>query len=123
MLHTPSRLIQLLVALVCVTGCGFFGNQFLSVRTGKRVVYQTENGQLITATYYSLSDGSLSFVKVKLPDGRERTLPRVLSASGERYTDDSDLVWWTKGDRAFAETRGENGQWQVIYDNCRPVSR
>lgn len=106
-----------------MTGCGFLGNQSLSVRAGKRVVYQSETGQLITATYYSLSDGSLSFVKVKLPDGRERTLPRVLAASGERYTDDSDLVWWTKGDRAFAETRGDNGQWQMLYDNCRPVSR
>lgn len=123
MLFIPTKLFHLFIALVCVTGCGFFGNQSLSVSTGKRVVYQSENGQLITATYYSLSDGSLSFVKVKLPDGRERTLPRVLSASGERYTDDRDLVWWTKGDRAFAETRGETGQWQILYDNCRPVSR
>jgi len=122
-LFIVTRFISLLIALVCVTGCGFVGNQSLSVRTGKRVVYQSEGGQLITATYYCLSDGSLSFVKIKLPGGRERTLPRVLAASGERYTDDTDLVWWTKGDRAFAQTRGENGQWQVLYDNCRPVSR
>ena len=47
------------------------------------------------ARYGSLADGSLHFVKVEMPDGCVRTLPQAMSASGARYTDDRDLVWWT----------------------------
>jgi membrane-bound inhibitor of C-type lysozyme len=75
------------------------------------------------AKYFSLSDNSLHFVKLTLPDGQEVTLPNVLSASGARYTSDTDLTWWTKGDVAFAEQRGLEGQWQTLYEDCRVISR
>jgi membrane-bound inhibitor of C-type lysozyme len=70
------------------------------------------------ARYYTLSDNSLHFVKLLMPDGREYTLPNAVSASGARYTDDRELVWWTKGDSAFVQTRDRNGEWQIMYNNC-----
>jgi len=63
------------------------------------------------AKYFSLSDNSLHFVKLTLPDGQAR------------YTSDTDLTWWTKGDVAFAEQRGLEGQWQTLYEDCRVISR
>jgi len=50
------------------------------------------------------------------------TLPRALSASGVRYTDDREWVWWTKGNSAFAETRTPNGEWQIRYPDCRQTA-
>lgn len=93
----------------------------LEVVGGKPVVYQAENGDRMTARYYSLSDKSLDFVKVTMPDGKEYTLPRVLSASGVRYTDDMELVWWNKGNTAHVEKRDENGEWQILYSECVEV--
>ena len=93
----------------------------LKVTGGEPVVYSCGKGETITARYYSLSDKSLDFVKVTLPDGKVYTLPAVLSASGVRYTDDFELVWWTKGDTAFAEKRQENGEWKTLYEECRMV--
>jgi membrane-bound inhibitor of C-type lysozyme len=91
----------------------------LSVAAGKAVTYVCDNGDRILATYYQLSDGSLSFVKVRLPDAKEHTLPQALSASGSRYTDERELVWWIKGDAAFAEVRDAGGEWKPKYRDCR----
>ena len=96
--------------------CGRSTN--LAVTGGEAITYHCDNGEQIVARYYSLSDKSLDFVKVRLPDGKEYTLPQVLSGSGVRYTDDRELVWWTKGASAFAEMRDQNGEWQVRYDKC-----
>ena len=92
----------------------------LTVTGGEPIIYKSDSGDRIIARYYSLSDRSLDFVKVTLPGGKEYTLPQVLSASGVRYTNDWELVWWTKGNTAFAEVRDENGQWITKY-NCREV--
>lgn len=64
----------------------------LAVTGGTPVVYQCANGDCIVARYYSLSDGSLDFVKVTMPESREYTLPHVVSASGARYTDDHHVL-------------------------------
>ncbi len=93
----------------------------LTVTGGEPVVYSCGTGETITARYYSLSDDSLNFVKVTLPDGKVYTLPAVMSASGVRYTDDFELVWWTKGDTAFVEKRQEDGEWKILYQECRIV--
>jgi len=105
--------------LAAAAGCTGLGQDVLTVRPGERVVYRCGGGERIVAHYHSLSDGSLDFVKVSLPGGREVTLPQALSASGERYTNDIEWVWWTKGDSAFAETRDPNGEWQIKYQDCR----
>ena len=106
------------IALSCATGCRKPQQETLTVNGGEPIVYRCENGDRIVARYYSLSDGSLHFVKVLLPDGREYTLPQVLSASGARYTDDRMVTWWIKGDSVRVEMRDPNGEWQPQYKSC-----
>ncbi len=62
--------------------------------------YQCNDGSKVKATYYNLSDQSLSFVKLTL-DGEIYTLPAVVSASGVRYTDLNKIELFTKGDTAL----------------------
>lgn len=83
------------------------------------MAYQCENGDRIIAKYYSLSDNSLNFVKIIPPGGKEQTLPQGLSASGARYTDDREFVWWIKSDSARLEVRDGEGNWQTRYSNCK----
>jgi membrane-bound inhibitor of C-type lysozyme len=109
----------LFCALFCLGGLAFAEEQPLSVTGGEPVVYSCDNGDRVVARYYALSDESLRFVKLLFPDGREYTLPQVLSASGARYTDDMELVWWIKGDEAQVEKRDEAGEWQPLYNDCR----
>ena len=110
------------VLLAGAAGCTGMGHKALTVRPQGREVYRCEGGERIVARYSSLSDNSLDFVKVLLPDGREVTLPQAMSASGVRFTDDREWVWWTKGDSAFAETRSPNGDWRITYKNCRTTA-
>ena len=110
------------ILAVLLAGCAATSQGRLTVRPGEPLVYRCDGGQRIMAQYYSLSDGSLAFVKVQLPDGREVTLPQALSASGVRYTNDVEWVWWTKGDAAFAETRAPNGGWHIAHKNCRETA-
>ena len=91
----------------------------LSVVGGEPMVYVCDNGEELLARYFMLSDESLRFVKILFPDGTEYTLPQVLSASGGRYTDDIELLWWVKGDVAYVEKRDETGEWQPLYKDCR----
>jgi len=123
---TPAKNLQNLIfmtAILALASCSAQGagsrREALGVRGGEPVIYLTESGEEIHARYYTLSDDSLHFVKLKLPDGKEYTLPNVMSASGARYTDDFELVWWTKGDGAFAEMRAEDGEWIMKYADCR----
>lgn len=72
----------------------------LQVKKTETVDYDCENGQRATAAYYTLSDGSLSFVKLALDGQAPVTLPAVVSGSGTRYTDLHQIDWWTKGGSA-----------------------
>jgi membrane-bound inhibitor of C-type lysozyme len=90
----------------------------LTVLGGERYVYECAGGTRIEARYFRLSDGSLNFVKLVMSDGRTYTLPNVVSGSGARFTDDRELVWWVKGDSAFVQTRGPNGEWVISTPNC-----
>lgn len=93
----------------------------LGISRGATVVYQCDEGIRLVASYFSLSDDSLGFVKLVIPDGKEYTLPNVLSASGARFTDDREVVWWTKGSTGFVQIRGENGQWHKAFGECKLV--
>lgn len=74
----------------------------LGLAGGKPFSYQCDNGKKVIARYYNLSDNSLSFVRLTL-DGKEYTLPRVVSASGVRYTDEHKIEWWTKNGATLDE--------------------
>lgn len=111
-------LCVVLLAVMVLTGPAE-GNQPLTVTGGEPVTYACANGDRLVARYFSLSDDSLRFVKILFPDGREYTLPQVISGSGARYTDDGELLWWIKGDEARAEVRDENGEWKELCGECR----
>lgn len=115
-------LLGMVFMLGCISGCFILQKERLHVRGGEKVIYQCGTGYRITAKYYSLSDGSLNFVKMIMADGKEQTLPQALSASGARYTDDRELVWWIKGDSARLEIRDGEGNWRLKYGNCKVVS-
>ncbi len=115
-------LLIIIITLGCVSGCCGLQKDSLTVRGGENVTYQCENGDRIAAKYYSLSDDSFNFAKIVLPGGKEQTLPQAISASGARYTDDRELVWWIKGDAAIVEMRDHDGNWQSKYRDCKVVS-
>lgn len=46
-------------------------------------------------------------VNIAINDGRRRSLPQTISASGARYANtDESFVFWNKGDTAFIEENG-----------------
>ena len=90
----------------------------LSVVQGNTIRYHCGGGQVIEAQYGSLSDQSLSFVHLRLPDGRRLTLPQVASGSGARYSADQAFTWWSKGNGGFLQDRGDNGEWRISLDAC-----
>ena len=105
------------LALGLLAGCNQ-GNT-LSVTGGEPVSYQCEQSKKVQVRYFSLSDESLSFIKLSLPDGKDYTLPQAISASGARYTDEHEAVWWNKGDEGFVELRDQDGEWQTAYNDCK----
>ncbi len=85
------------------------------------VAYLCSGENSVTAHYYVLSDKTLHFVRLDLPDSEMVTLPSAVSASGSRYTDEREYIWWIKGREGFLEKRGEDGQWQAYLENCREL--
>lgn len=75
------------------------------------------------ARYGSLSDGSLHFVKVKMPNGQEYTLPQAVSGSGARYTDDREIVWWTHQGTVRVDVRDSDGKWKTKYSELREIQK
>lgn len=67
-----------------------------------QMVYQCEESDpdfsTLSAQYFSLSDGSLGFVKI-IPSSPAQTfsLARTSSASGAKYSNGT-LAWWIKGE-------------------------
>ena len=116
----PASLALVLLSTLVFAGCAGGSRPIrLDARLGQPVRYKSPNGVCFVARYGSLSDGSLHFVKVSTPDGREHTLPQVVSASGVRYTDDRELVWWTHQETVTIEMRDADGQWQTKYSGLR----
>jgi membrane-bound inhibitor of C-type lysozyme len=93
----------------------------LTVELREQARYRCHGGAVVSASYYSLNDDSLAFVRLSLPGGNQQTLPNVVSGSGARYSDDASMVWWVKGDGAFAQTRGSDGSWQSSLEDCRLI--
>ncbi len=88
------------------------------LQTGSRVSYLCSGGKRLEATYYQLRDRSLAFVRLRLPEGRELTLPQIASASGARFSAEQDFTWWIKGTSGFLQRRDAQGEWQVTLKDC-----
>ncbi len=117
---TAALVISILVASLC--GCAAsLPKTVLTADIGPPVYYRSDKGDHFVARYGSLSDGSLHFVKVEMPDGKEYTLPQVVSASGVRYTDERELVWWTHQGTVRVDVRDADGNWETRYSELREV--
>jgi len=95
----------------------------LTVNLGPPVYYKSETGEQFVAKYGSLSDGSLHFVKLTMPDGREYTLPQVISGSGVRYTDEREIVWWTHQGTIRVDVRDAEGKWTTKYPQLKELQK
>lgn len=93
----------------------------LTVVIGPPVTYKSADGDQFVARYGSLSDGSLPFLKVEMPDGQEFTLPQAVSGSGARYTDDRELVWWEHHGAVRVDVRAADGKWVSKYSDLKVV--
>ena len=100
-----------------------FANQDdVTLIRGSSIRYRCGSGEQLQATYYSLRDRSLAFVRLQLPDGRLLTLPAVASGSGERFSTDRDFTWWNTGRGSFLQKRDSNGKWRPYLRSCDPES-
>ncbi|MEJ2730826.1 MAG: MliC family protein [Deltaproteobacteria bacterium] len=120
--NTKMLIIIILAASLCACISGL-NQTVLTADMGPPVYYSSLNGDRFVARYGSLSDGSLHFVKVKMPDGKEYTLPQVVSASGVRYTDERELVWWEHQGTVRVDVRDEKGNWKTRYPELKKVNR
>ena len=114
--------ISLLVVFLC--SCAARPSKTaLTVNFGPPVQYRSESGEQFVARYGSLSDGSLHFVKLTMPDGQEYTLPQVISGSGVRYTDEREIVWWTHQGTVRVDVRDAEGKWTTRYSELKEVQK
>ena len=117
-MRSSIHLIALLVTAVAATCTPAHGMADPVVERVSQQHYRCGGGQTIEATYYTLDDRSLHFVRLLLPGGRRLTLPQVMSASGERFSADQDVTWWVKGNSGFVQQRNQRGDWTVTLDSC-----
>ena len=111
--------ILLLISTCFVSAAS--ADEALTVNITPPVYYESGTGERFAARYGSLSDGSLHFVKIKMPDGHEYTLPQVLSGSGARYTDEREIVWWEHHGTVRIDVRGSDGKWVTKYQELKEV--
>jgi membrane-bound inhibitor of C-type lysozyme len=116
----------LFIIILAVSLCSCVTNSQEKIPTvdiGQPVYYKSDNGERFEAKYGSLSDGTLHFVKVKMPDGREYTLPQAISGSGARYTDDREIVWWEHQGTVQVDVRDLEGKWKTEYSGLKEIQK
>lgn len=106
-------LIVCYLILLLNVGCQKKSIGSISAIVGKEYVYLCTDGSVVKAQFGELSDKSLRFVKIKMDNGKEYTLPQLISASGARYSDEYELEFWIKGNRVTISKMNENGEWKV----------
>ena len=89
----------------------------LTVHNTANVDYQCEQNKALKIRYFTISDGSLSFVKFQLGQEPEITLPQFPSASGAMYTNGS-IKWWSKGNTGSLQVQEAKDSWLNLYSNC-----
>lgn len=84
--------------------------------TNINATFSCDNGKTINAMFMNATTSTTTGneVMLSLSDGRQMTLPQVISADGARYADsDQSFVFWNVGNQA---TIWENGS--TTYTNC-----
>lgn len=77
--------------------------------------YDSDYGKSLFVRYYSISDGTLFFIKVKGLGAEEQTLPQAVSASGVRCTDFLNFECLVKGDEMQVLELDSDGNWESIF--------
>lgn len=77
--------------------------------------YDSDSGKSLFVRYYSISDGTLFFIKVKGLGAEEHTLPQAVFASGARYTDFLNFECLVKGDEMQVLELDSDGNWKPIF--------
>lgn len=92
----------------------------LSVVLNSSVDYQCADKTKLTVKYYSLSDKSLGFIKIKIGAQAEQTLPESISGSGAKFSDLRSLTWWTKGNKGdvYLSNDGPEDSWPLAHTEC-----
>jgi len=118
------RRMFLIILAVSLCSCATNSQEKVpTVDIGPPVYYKSETGEHFEARYGSLSDGSLNFVKVKMPDGRKYTLHQAISGSGARYTDDREIVWWEHQGTVRVDVRDAEGNWKTKYSRLKEIQK
>jgi membrane-bound inhibitor of C-type lysozyme len=108
--------IGVILLVLAFIGCSTKAKEKLNVELIQQVEYQCSDESIINASIYKLTDNSLYFIKVKLMDGKEYTLPQVIAASGVRYSDEYSIQFWIKGNRMTLYTMNEERQWDIVKE-------
>ncbi|KEI34874.1 hypothetical protein FRA_44c11710 [Francisella sp. W12-1067] len=86
----------------------------LDVEKDAQSIFVDNKKEEIILTFYSLSDKSLSFIKL-IYQGKEYTLPQVVSADGARFGDGRDIAIWLKGDRLYLDKNTQTFQRKEFF--------
>ena len=89
-------------------------NDKLSVKKEVSLEFIDNAKDIIKLEIYSLSDGSLNFVKAYY-QGQEFTLPQVVSADGARYSAGKDITIWLIRDRLNFEQKVDGNTKEVNF--------
>ena len=122
-----KKTIFFVITTILVFGCAGGKSQksekALAVNLESPVIYENGTGDQFIARYGSLSDNSLHFVKITMPDGQKYTLPQSVSGSGARYTDDMEIVWWEHHGTVRIDVRGPDGKWVTKYSGLKEIKK
>ena len=108
--------LKIILLVIIFTSCRTIVKEKLNVELTQEVEYLCLDGNKIDARFYTLTDNSLSFVKVKIVDGKEYTLPQVIAASGARYSDEYSLQFWIRGNSMTLYKMNEEREWEIIKE-------
>ena len=98
----PIRIYRLIVAFIAVTlitSTDIWIEKAVAVEPANKitVIYLSDKRDKLTVTFDIANDS----VEVTLPDGRHVNLPRAISASGVRYTDEKETFWEHHGEGTY----------------------
>jgi membrane-bound inhibitor of C-type lysozyme len=108
--------IALILLIIAFTGCSTIAKEKLNVELTQEEEYLCSDESKIEARFYTLTDNSLKFVKVKMVEGKEYTLPQVIAASGARYSDEYSLQFWIKGNSMTLYKMNEEREWEIVKE-------
>ena len=124
-MYNPKRTIIFIIISIILSSISITASakdkENLAVNLGPIIKYESKDGKIFKARYGSLSDESIHFVKITMPDGNKYTLPQVLSGSGVRYTDEREIIWWTHQGTVRVDMRNDKGEWVTKYPELKEI--